>query len=78
LTTRRIAAAASWLSQRANEPPLGPRWAQASRSDGVKNSVAMKKGRRPIVGSAFFDAFDALTIAFVAPALIGEWYLKPI
>lgn len=33
---------------------------------------------RAIVGSAtFFDAFDALTIAFVAPALIGEWRLKP-
>jgi MFS transporter, putative metabolite:H+ symporter len=33
---------------------------------------------RAIVASAtFFDAFDALTIAFVAPALIGEWHLKP-
>jgi MFS transporter, putative metabolite:H+ symporter len=33
---------------------------------------------RAIVASAtFFDAFDALTIAFVAPALIGEWQLKP-
>ena len=33
---------------------------------------------RAIVGSAtFFDAFDALTIAFVAPALIGQWHLRP-
>src|ERR1700722_19875666 len=33
---------------------------------------------RVIVGSAtFFDAFDALTIAFVAPALSGLWHLRP-
>ncbi len=33
---------------------------------------------RIIVASAtFFDAFDALTIAFVAPALIGLWHLRP-
>jgi len=33
---------------------------------------------RAIVGSAtFFDAFDGLAIAFVAPALIGEWHLRP-
>jgi putative MFS transporter len=33
---------------------------------------------RVIVASAtFFDAFDALTIAFVAPALIGLWHLRP-
>lgn len=31
-----------------------------------------------VVGMAgFFDAFDALTIAFVAPALIGIWHLAP-
>src|SRR5579872_2526521 len=31
-----------------------------------------------IVGMAgFFDAFDALTIAFVVPALIGLWHLAP-
>ncbi|MDE2228633.1 MAG: MFS transporter [Alphaproteobacteria bacterium] len=31
-----------------------------------------------IVGMAgFFDAFDALTIAFVVPALIGIWHLAP-
>jgi len=31
-----------------------------------------------IVGMAgFFDAFDALTIAFVVPALIGVWHLAP-
>lgn len=31
-----------------------------------------------IVGLAgFFDAFDALTIAFVVPALIGLWHLAP-
>lgn len=33
---------------------------------------------RAIVGSAtFFDSFDALSIAFVAPALIGQWHLRP-
>lgn len=33
---------------------------------------------RAIVGSAtFFDSFDALAIAFVAPALIGQWHLRP-
>ena len=33
---------------------------------------------RAIVGSAtFFDSFDAISIAFVAPALIGEWHLRP-
>jgi putative MFS transporter len=33
---------------------------------------------RAIVGSAtFFDSFDALSIAFVAPALIGLWHLRP-
>ena len=32
---------------------------------------------RTIVGAAtFFDAFDALTIAFVLPALIGAWHLN--
>src|ERR1039458_2815070 len=31
-----------------------------------------------IVGAAgFFDAFDALTIAFVVPVLIGIWHLAP-
>jgi putative MFS transporter len=31
-----------------------------------------------IVGTAgFFDAFDALTIAFVAPVLIGLWHITP-
>jgi len=33
---------------------------------------------RVIIGSAtFFDAFDALTIAFVLPALIGPWHITP-
>jgi putative MFS transporter len=33
---------------------------------------------RAIVGSAtFFDSFDSLSIAFVAPALIGQWHLRP-
>jgi putative MFS transporter len=33
---------------------------------------------RLIVGTAtFFDAFDALTIAFVLPALIGLWHITP-
>jgi putative MFS transporter len=33
---------------------------------------------RAIVGSAtFFDSFDGLSIAFVAPALIGQWHLMP-
>ena len=31
-----------------------------------------------IVGTAgFFDAFDALTIAFVLPVLIGMWHITP-
>jgi putative MFS transporter len=33
---------------------------------------------RAIVGSAtFFDSWDGLAIAFVAPALIGQWHLRP-
>src|SRR5262245_4469501 len=33
---------------------------------------------RAIVASAtFFHAFDAISIAFVAPALIGLWKLRP-
>jgi putative MFS transporter len=33
---------------------------------------------RAIVASAtFFDAFDSISIAFVAPALIGLWHLRP-
>ncbi|MBU6258011.1 MAG: MFS transporter [Burkholderiales bacterium] len=33
---------------------------------------------RVIMGSAtFFDAFDALALAFVLPALVGLWHLKP-
>jgi putative MFS transporter len=33
---------------------------------------------RAIIASAtFFDAFDALTIAFVMPALLGPWHLNP-
>lgn len=33
---------------------------------------------RVVVGSAtFFDAFDALTIAFVLPVLIGLWHMSP-
>src|SRR5947199_10707638 len=33
---------------------------------------------RVIMGSAtFFDAFDALSMAFVLPVLIGAWHLKP-
>jgi MFS transporter, putative metabolite:H+ symporter len=33
---------------------------------------------RAIIASAtFFDAFDALTIAFVMPALFGPWHLNP-
>src|SRR5689334_1339467 len=33
---------------------------------------------RIVVGSAtFFDAFDALAIAFVLPVLIGMWHLRP-
>jgi putative MFS transporter len=33
---------------------------------------------RIILGTAtFFDAFDALTIAFVLPTLIGLWHLMP-
>lgn len=34
---------------------------------------------RIIVGSAtFFDAFDALSIAFVLPVLIGLWHIEPL
>ncbi|MEC5404614.1 MFS transporter [Paraburkholderia sp. MPAMCS5] len=34
---------------------------------------------RVIVGSAtFFDAFDALSIAFVLPVLIGLWHIQPL
>ncbi|HEY2020112.1 MAG TPA: MFS transporter [Paraburkholderia sp.] len=34
---------------------------------------------RIIVGSAtFFDAFDALSIAFVLPVLIGLWHIQPL
>src|SRR5438132_13436629 len=33
---------------------------------------------RIIVGSAtFFDAFDALSLAFVLPVLVGLWHLSP-
>ena len=33
---------------------------------------------RVIMGSAtFFDAFDALSLAFVMPVLVGLWHLKP-
>ncbi|MCY7570418.1 MFS transporter, partial [Bacillus safensis] len=33
---------------------------------------------RIIMGSAtFFDAFDALSLAFVLPVLIGMWNLSP-
>ncbi|MDE1947446.1 MAG: MFS transporter [Burkholderiales bacterium] len=33
---------------------------------------------RVIMGSAtFFDAFDALALAFVLPVLVGLWHLKP-
>jgi len=33
---------------------------------------------RIVVGTAtFFDAFDVLSIAYVAPVLIGEWHLAP-
>jgi len=33
---------------------------------------------RIIMGSAtFFDAFDALSLAFVMPVLIGLWHLSP-
>jgi MFS transporter, putative metabolite:H+ symporter len=35
------------------------------------------KMRAIIATATFFDSFDALTIAFVAPALIGLWHLKP-
>jgi MFS transporter, putative metabolite:H+ symporter len=31
----------------------------------------------PIGTGWFFDAFDALTIAFILPVLIGEWKLQP-
>jgi MFS transporter, putative metabolite:H+ symporter len=31
-----------------------------------------------IVGTAgFFDAFDAISIAFVLPVLIGLWHINP-
>jgi putative MFS transporter len=34
---------------------------------------------RVIVGSAtFFDAFDALSLAFVLPVLIGLWHIEPL
>lgn len=34
---------------------------------------------RVIVGSAtFFDAFDALSLAFVLPVLIGLWHIEPV
>ncbi|SEA61161.1 MFS transporter [Paraburkholderia sartisoli] len=34
---------------------------------------------RVIVGSAtFFDAFDALSLAFVLPVLIGLWHVEPV
>jgi putative MFS transporter len=34
---------------------------------------------RVIVGSAtFFDAFDALSLAFVLPVLIGLWHIQPV
>src|ERR1700753_2216328 len=34
---------------------------------------------RIVVGSAtFFDAFDALSIAFVLPVLIGLWHIEPL
>jgi len=33
---------------------------------------------RVIVGSAtFFDAFDALSLAFVLPVLVSRWHLSP-
>jgi putative MFS transporter len=35
-------------------------------------------GPRIIVGSAtFFDAFDALSLAFVLPVLVGLWHISP-
>ena len=30
-----------------------------------------------ISGLTFFDAFDAMTIAFALPVLIGPWAIKP-
>lgn len=48
------------------------------RIEGVPFSRWHTKARI-IVGSAtFFDAFDALSIAFVLPVLIGLWHIEPL
>jgi len=47
------------------------------RIESVPFSRWHTKARVVIGSSTFFDAFDALSIAFVLPVLIGLWHIKP-
>ena len=49
-----------------------------ARIESVPFSRWHTKARVVIGSSTFFDAFDALSIAFVLPVLIGLWHIKPL
>jgi MFS transporter, putative metabolite:H+ symporter len=60
-------------------PPTAPLTPEAivARIERLPVSPWHVKMRAIIATATFFDSFDALTIAFVAPALIGLWHLRP-
>jgi putative MFS transporter len=49
-----------------------------ARIESVPFSRWHTRARVVIGSSTFFDAFDALSIAFVLPVLIGLWHIKPL
>jgi putative MFS transporter len=49
----------------------------AARMDRLPTSLWHTKVRAILGTATFFDAFDAVAIAFVMPTLIGLWQLRP-
>ncbi|WP_241016297.1 MFS transporter [Paraburkholderia sp. Ac-20336] len=49
-----------------------------ARIESVPFSRWHTKARVVIGSSTFFDAFDALSLAFVLPVLVGLWQIKPL
>jgi len=49
-----------------------------ARIESVPFSRWHTKARVVIGSSTFFDAFDALSLAFVLPVLIGLWHIRPL
>jgi len=66
---------ANTLSQSASDAARGV--ALLARMESVPHSAWHRRARITMGTATFFDAFDALSLAFILPTLIGAWALTP-